>query len=74
MTTGCQTTKSIIGPYGTEHIEVTCADKALCYTRARETCGGNYKIVDAYTDVSGFHGETTTTQQILVKCLGLVAQ
>jgi len=65
----CSTTKAVIGPDGTEHQLVKCAGIEGCYEKAREVCGGNYKIVNTSTDTSGgSESSVSTTTNLLVKC------
>jgi hypothetical protein len=64
----CATARPIIGPDGTENQMITCPAVEMCYDKAREVCGGSYKIVNSSADVSGMDGNTGTTTKLLVKC------
>lgn len=60
--------KPIIGPDGTENQLVSCPSVEMCYEKAREVCGGPYKIVNSSSETSGSHGMTGTDTKLLVKC------
>lgn len=63
----CSTPQTVIGPDGTEHVNVTCVNMTGCYKMAREVCQGPYEIIDTSDDVSGTH-YLTTSHDMLVKC------
>lgn len=65
---GCATAKKIIGPDGTANHLISCHSTEYCYEKAREVCGGNYKIVNTSTESSGANGVTSSTTNLLVKC------
>ncbi|HWU42905.1 MAG TPA: hypothetical protein VN132_05680, partial [Bdellovibrio sp.] len=65
---GCATSKSIVGPDGTENQLITCGSLEHCYSKAREVCHGPYKIVNTNSEVSGSNGQTSTQIDLLVKC------
>jgi hypothetical protein len=66
---GCQTVKPIIGPDGTTHQLVSCYSSIEgCYSKAREACGGNYKIINTSSSVSGDASSTSSSIDLLVKC------
>lgn len=66
---GCAATaKMITGPDGSAHQLITCNAIEECYEKAREVCGGNYKIVNTNTVTSGDANGTSSSQRLLVKC------
>lgn len=71
---GCATSsaKPMVGPDGSAHQLVTCGYIEGCYEKAREACGGNYKIVNSTSDTSGVSDHVSSTvstdYQLLVKC------
>ena len=65
---GCATATPIIGPDGTENQIISCSEIEQCYNKAREVCGGNYKIVNTSTETSGYNGMTGTDTKLLAKC------
>lgn len=65
---GCATAKPIIGPDGTENQLISCPSVEQCYEKAREVCGGTYKIVNTSSETSGANGVTGTDTNLLVKC------
>lgn len=58
--------KLVTGPDGTTHQLIQCFEIETCYNKARETCGGKYKIVDNTTVVH--RDNVTSLTQLLVKC------
>ncbi len=66
--TSCETSKAIIGPDGTVNQLIACNTIEQCYSKAREVCGGNYKIVNTTSESWGAEGQTDSTQKLLVKC------
>lgn len=64
----CTTSQKIIGPDGTDNHLISCYETAGCYSKAREVCGGNYKIVNTSTETSGSNGVTGTEIKLLIKC------
>ena len=66
--TGCATAKAIIGPDGSENQLISCPNVDLCYEKAREVCGGPYRIVNTNSETSGSQGYTATETKLLVKC------
>lgn len=67
---GCVSTTvtPITGPDGTENQLISCPTVKNCYDKAREICGGPYKIVNTSSETSGMNGSTGTTVDLLVKC------
>ena len=65
---GCATATPIIGPDGTVNQLVSCDSVELCYEKAREVCGGTYKIVNSNSETSGVGGNLNTQTKLLVKC------
>jgi hypothetical protein len=65
---GCATARPIVGPDGTENQLISCPSVDLCYKKAREVCGGSYKIVNTSTETSGSNGNVGTEINLLVKC------
>jgi hypothetical protein len=63
----CATSRSrpIVGPDGTENQLVEAISIDRCYEKAREVCGGNYKIVNSTSEKENVGG---TTFSVLVKC------
>ena len=68
LLSGCATSTSIVGPDGSEHQLVKCETVDYCYEKAREVCGGNYKIVNSNTVTNGNNGNVSTNTNILIKC------
>ena len=65
---GCATATPIVGPDGTENQLISCPAIQQCYEKAREVCGGTYKIVNSNSETSGANGYTSTETKLLVKC------
>jgi hypothetical protein len=65
---GCATATAIVGPDGTENLLISCPAIQQCYEKAREVCGGTYKIVNSNSETSGANGYTSTETKLLVKC------
>ncbi len=65
---GCASAETIVGPDGTENQLVTCTAIKDCYEKAREVCGGVYKIVNTSSETNGVYGTTSTDVNLLVKC------
>jgi hypothetical protein len=65
---GCATATTIIGPDGTTNQLISCAAVEQCYEKAREVCGGFYKIVNTSSETAGVNGTTSTQTKLLVKC------
>ncbi|QLY26899.1 hypothetical protein [Bdellovibrio sp. KM01] len=65
---GCQTVKPIVGPDGSTHQLIGCYYVESCYEKAREVCGGNYKIINTSTETSGDANSTNSSISLLVKC------
>lgn len=65
---GCATATPIIGPDGTENQLISCPSITQCYEKAREVCGGPYKIVNTSSETTGANGTTNTETKLLVKC------
>ena len=66
---GCAaTSRVIVGPDGSSQQLVSCSYVEACYEKAREVCGGNYKIVNTSTETGGMDGDVSTTTKLLVKC------
>lgn len=65
---GCATYEKIEGPDGTPHLLVRCTDVKDCYSKAREVCGGNYKIVNSSQSMGGSQVNAVTDINLLVKC------
>jgi len=65
---GCATAEEIQGPDGTTNQLIHCSYSKQCYEKAREICGGKYKIVNTSSETSGSNGSTGTTIDLLVKC------
>ncbi len=65
---GCATATPIIGPDGTENQLISCDSVQLCYEKAREVCGGTYKIVNTNSETSGVNGTLNIQTKLLVKC------
>ncbi|HRO68039.1 MAG TPA: hypothetical protein PL182_10780 [Pseudobdellovibrionaceae bacterium] len=65
---GCASAKIITGPDGTENQLISCGGVEYCYEKAREVCGGNYKIVNTSSRTSGDGLSTSTQINLLVKC------
>jgi hypothetical protein len=65
---GCATAKTITGPDGTKNQLISCSTIEFCYDKAREVCGGNYKVVNTNSETSGFNGTTDTEIKLLIKC------
>lgn len=65
---GCATATPIIGPDGTQNQLISCSSVEACYEKAREVCGGNYKIVNTNTEVTGGQNYTGSEIKLLVKC------
>ncbi len=67
------TVSPLTGPDGTENELITCQYMGTgdCYQKAREICGGNYKIInsDAFSETKYQEGAF----EILVKCDSLSA-
>ncbi|NQZ78433.1 MAG: hypothetical protein HRT61_20335 [Ekhidna sp.] len=64
----CASSKVITGPDGTNHLLVTCESIEYCYEKAREDCGGKYKIINTSSEVTGTEMITTSSNQLLIKC------
>lgn len=60
--------KTIAGPDGTDHLLISCGSIENCYSKATESCGGKYKIVNTNSDTYGTRGTTFTSFKLLVKC------
>lgn len=58
----------IIGPDGTENYIVSCGSVELCYKYARNTCEGNYQIVNTTTRTVGDYGTVRSVIRMLIKC------
>lgn len=65
---GCATAKPIIGPDGSENQLITCERIEKCYEKAREACGGNYKLVNTTSNSSNGNTWSGTEFSLLVKC------
>ncbi|MCB0393145.1 MAG: hypothetical protein KDD25_01220 [Bdellovibrionales bacterium] len=65
---GCVTASAITGPDGTINQLITCDSIELCYSKAREVCGGTYKIIDKTSNVVGVDEYVGTETKLLVKC------
>lgn len=69
LLSSCSTVKAVVGPDGSEHQLVTCSEIEYCYSRARDVCGGNYKIVNTSSETSGSNTVSVSTDtSLLVKC------
>lgn len=64
----CATSKMIVGPDGSSHQLVSCSGVEYCYEKAREVCGGNYKIINTSTKTDGSGNFVSTETSLLVKC------
>lgn len=65
----CATTRDpIIGPDGTKNYLVSCGSVELCYKYARNTCQGNYQIVNTTTRTMGDYGTVRSLTRMLIKC------
>ncbi len=67
--TSCTSVKTIEGPDGTPHKLVNCGSIEVCYEKAKDACGGKYKIVNTSNSVSGTpQVGTFSSTDLLVKC------
>jgi len=60
----CTTVTPIVGPDGTENQLVKGPSIEACYEKAREVCGGPYKIVNSNSDSD----KNGTIFDLLIKC------
>jgi hypothetical protein len=64
LLSSCTTVKPVVGPDGTENQLIkACGPIEKCYELARETCGGNYTIVNSTVEDPKYG-----TYVFLVKC------
>jgi hypothetical protein len=56
--------KPVVGPDGSENQLIESFTIERCYDKAREVCGGNYKIVNT----SSYKDGVGSTFSLLVKC------
>ena len=54
----------VVGPHGEDLTELSCVDTAACYDLARQTCGGNYEVVQADAVVSS----GTSREHLMISC------
>jgi hypothetical protein len=62
--TGCASSKTIIGPDGTENQLIKCNRIELCYEKSTEICKGPYKIINSNSDSN----KNGTEFNLLIKC------
>lgn len=64
LITGCASSKTIIGPDGTENLLIKSGSIEGGYEKAREMCKGPYKIINSNSDSD----KDGTMFNLLVKC------
>jgi len=58
-----------VGPDGSPHYLISCEYGIQnCYERARETCQGNYEIINTSQRVSGVNDIVSSSNDLLIKC------
>lgn len=66
----CSSSRTLLGPDGTEHRLVSCGAIEGCYDKARHDCRGNYDIVNTSSETTGSANGLLSVQNLLVKCRG----
>jgi hypothetical protein len=64
----CSSTRTLVGPDGTEHRLVSCGTIENCYEEARKDCRGNYDIVNTTSETSSSPNGILSVQNLLIKC------
>lgn len=67
--TAAQRVSRLVGPDGSNDLLVSCYSMEVCYSDAREVCGGAYRIISTTPQpATTVTGQIDTKTTLLVKC------